>query len=204
MADPETFRSLVAFLYQRSGRAVMSENELANAMSLDLKWSAPKAARELVAGLVRAGWLERDEDGDLVPTFEVRGVKVPIGFRPPGDLSRDVPPPGDFQSPPHKPAAAAPSPPAASAPTQAPPASPPLSPAGPAEEPETLLGRLLQTLAQATGEEPTTWVARMDQVVQRTQDAVTPEVALLVAAAKEGLDLTEWLEEARAASVSSG
>lgn len=219
MSNEAVLRHLVAFLYQRSGRRAMSENEIANAVSLDLKWYAPKTARSLVAGLVRAGWLERDEDGDLEPTFDVKAVSVPIGFRAPAELPGDLPPPGTFQpqssetsrassiptpaSAPASPPVSAPAPQRAAAePTTSGPsaATPPSSPSSVPQDdvPETLLGSLLARLESATGRAPGDWVQRMDAVVQRTGDAVTPEVALLLAAAKEGVDVAPWLQEVRA------
>lgn len=214
MAREEEFQRMVAFLFQRSGRRSLSENELANAVSLDLKWYNPKVARGLVAGLVRAGWLVRDEEGELEPSFDVKEIKIPIGFRPPAELADEVPPPGSYSpapttpsSPePHKPPtpASSPPPPAASAdppaqvvesPQQQAPAA---SPAGTeSEPPSTTLGEILARLADASGEDAAAWVTRMDAVVQKTDDGLSPEVALLLAAAKAGVDVAPWLEAAR-------
>lgn len=207
MPNEEDLRCLVAFLFQRSGRRSLSENELANAASLDLKWFAPKAARNLMAGLVRAGWLVRDEEGELEPAFDVKTVKVPMGFRPSTRLVDDVPPPGSYQGQEGTgdkapaPAATVPERPgsAALAQTEMPTAPPEAAPATAQKgaEASTLLGDLLEALSSETGEAPGAWVAWMDQVVQRTDDGVLPEVALLLAASKHGIDVDRWIDEAR-------
>lgn len=93
-------RTLVAHLFQRSGRAAMSENELVNAVSLDLKWYPPKDARALVASLAREGHLQRNEDGELEAGFPVKEVKVPLAFRPPPDLLYAMPPASDVAAQP--------------------------------------------------------------------------------------------------------
>jgi hypothetical protein len=194
VAVVEEARVLVAHLFQRAGREVLSESEMANAMSLDLGWYPPREARDLVAGFVRAALLEHTEDGDLRPLFPAREVKVPLGFRPQPGLVRALPPPGQFQAANRAEAAvtapvAAPEQPTAPAPAVA-------QAAGriavqTADEAELTLPALLARFADAAQEDVGTWVARMERVVQASGDLLSPEVALLLAAARHGNDVRD-------------
>ncbi len=185
MTAPGDAERTVAHLFHRSGRASLSENELANAMSLDLKWFTPSAARSVVAALAREGYLRRNDDGELLPAFDTKPVPLPLGYRPPPDLADHI-----GSRPEAKPAATAPAPKPAPAPAARPVAQTPASP--PFE-----LGALLAALADRSGEDVGVWVQRLDAVIQRSEDAVVPEVALLLAAASEGVDVSSWLPAAR-------
>lgn len=186
-------RAMIAHLFQRSGRVALSESELANAASLDLDWFPPKKARQVVAGLVRAGWLERDPEGDLRPVFDVRGVRVPLGFRPSESILGSLPPPGaigdatgggkgrtqETTAAKRKPIGGG-------------------EPAEPSGEPEPEeggsdldLGALLQGFAERSGEDVGVWVQRMERLVQGSGDVLRPEVALLLAAAEAGIDVSD-------------
>ncbi len=181
-------RAVVAHLFQRSGRGALSESEMANALSLDLGWYAPKVARQLVAGLVRANLLQHTEDGDLEPVFDVQSHRVPLGFRPGPRLAQDLPPPGAGGQ--------------ATSAGQDKPRAPPKShesqpPAPEPQEPVNQSGAtfdlaaLLESFAADTGQELGAWVARMERVVQETGDLLVPEVALLLAASREGHDVSQ-------------
>ena len=197
MADATSLRRIIAHLYQRSGRPAQSESELANALSLDLKWYPPTRARELVAGLARAGYLERTDDGDLAPTFDVRGEAVPLGFRPPPDIPSDLPSAGSAPVTPAAPAARNEPPRPAPARTANPPAAP--TDAAPASGTDDgSPGHLLTLLANASGHDIAHWVQRMETVVRDTDDGITPSAALLLAAALDGIDVQPWLAGAKA------
>jgi hypothetical protein len=180
-------RVMVAHLFQRSGSKELSESELANAASLDLSWFPPKEARNVVAGLVRAGLLERTEEGDLCPTFDVGKEKVPLSFRPPKNLLSSLPPPGATSDPPRQQERVR-------EPVEqedpVPPAQPVSRPGAPSDESALELGSLLQGLSEQTGQEVGVWVERMERVVQESGDLLSPEVALLIAAAREGQEVS--------------
>lgn len=192
MHAEEAARILVAHLFQRTGRSTMSESEMSNAASLDLDWFPPKEARGVVAGLVRAGFLTRTPDGELQPAFDARSTRVPLDFRPPKGLLSSLPPPGQIQetrdvgTEPPQPAQSRSAEPVAKGPTQPPAPSDALD-----------LGALLQTFAEQSGEEIGVWVERMERVVQRVGDGLAPEVALLVAAAQQGFDVTPLAKRSR-------
>lgn len=205
-------QSIVAHLFQRSGQSALSESEMANALSLDLGWFAPKEARKLVAGLVRAGVLQHTEDGDLEPVFDVRAHRVPLGFRPGPKLVAALPPPGAGgqsikagetpRSPPREQSSGEQGDVGA---RQAPRSDVSQAPAKPADD-DLSLAALLQRFADESGEEMGAWVNRMEQVVQETGDLLVPEVALLLAASRHGQDvrdpaasLRKKLETSRAA-----
>lgn len=67
------------------GKSRLSRAEFAFALSLDLKWFLPEQCKEVIESAERAG-LVREEGGRLVPTFNVRDVIVPVGFKPGPDI----------------------------------------------------------------------------------------------------------------------
>lgn len=178
-------RGVVAHLFQRSGQGALSESEMTNALSLDLGWFAPKDARRLVAGLVRAGFLQHTEDGDLEPVFDVQGERVPLGFRPGPGLASALPPPGAGGAAAKTTEAGQQTPTTREQAEETPPAR-----TAPATEGDGVeLSSLLETFAAASGEEMGVWVQRMERVAQETGDLLVPEVALLLAASREGRDV---------------
>lgn len=88
----------MAFVFQRAGKASLTERQVRHHVSMDLRWFPPKQARRFVEACLERGLLEEaggggdggdggtgGEDGGkggLRPTFDVRGVDVPLGFRP--------------------------------------------------------------------------------------------------------------------------
>lgn len=67
------------------GKSRLSRAEFAFALSLDLKWFLPEQCKEVIESAERAG-LVREEGGRLVPTFNVREVTAPAGFKPGLDI----------------------------------------------------------------------------------------------------------------------
>lgn len=74
-------RTAVAFVFQRAGRGTLTEQEIRHHVSMDLRWFEPREAKRFVEQAVERDLVEATDDG-LAPTFDVRGVEVPLGFEP--------------------------------------------------------------------------------------------------------------------------
>ena len=74
-----------AMPFKLRGKSRLSRAEFAFALSLDLKWFSPEESKEVIRSAEQAGMV-REEGGRLVPTFNVRDVEVPEGFKPGPDL----------------------------------------------------------------------------------------------------------------------
>lgn len=207
----DAFMRTVAYLFRRSGRDEMSESEIWRTLSFELNWFPPKDARRLAEGLPRTGMVTRTDDGGLAPRFNVEAVKVPLDFRPPSDLPDQVPAEGSMAAPPDVSAHDA----AASAPSRTAHTRTSSRPEPPSEEEEAAIAAdvarsmdvddedvspmqlLLKGVSEASGEGIPVWVERMNRTVQATDDLLTPEAALIVAAAAAGVDVSPWVGPVR-------
>ncbi len=71
--------------FKLRGKSRLSRAEFAFALSLDLKWFPPEQCKEVIEATKLAG-LIREEGGRLAPTFNVRDVTIPAGFKPSPDI----------------------------------------------------------------------------------------------------------------------
>ena len=85
--DP--FELTAAAFFRNKGKNVVTENEFFMGISMDLRWMTPGETKELAALLVRKGILEKDGEY-LRPKFDIAAAEVPIGFRPPADMMKNV------------------------------------------------------------------------------------------------------------------
>jgi hypothetical protein len=72
---------IIAFLMKRSGKKSLPESEFYLTMSMDLQWCPPKQAKLFVANALEIGLLAKKDD-QLSPTFDVKDVSIPTGFKP--------------------------------------------------------------------------------------------------------------------------
>lgn len=72
---------VLAFLFNRSGKTLLSEAELYLPLSMELGWFSTKEAQQFVRYVVKRELVVRKE-GMLTPNFPVDSVKIPIGFTP--------------------------------------------------------------------------------------------------------------------------
>lgn len=72
---------IIAFLFNRSGKPVLTEAELYLPLSMELGWFSTNEAQEFVSYAVAQGLLVK-EDGMLHPTFSIETIMVPVGFMP--------------------------------------------------------------------------------------------------------------------------
>lgn len=85
-------RTCVAAFFRSKGKNVMTAEEFLMGLSMNMRWMPYKDAERLLDAAVGSGILERD--GEYVrPIFDLNGVDVPVGYRPPADLLSSAPVP---------------------------------------------------------------------------------------------------------------
>ncbi len=72
---------ILAFLFNRSGKTLLSEAELYLPLSMELGWFSTKEAQQFVRYVVKKQLVVRKE-GMLTPNFSLDTVKIPVGFTP--------------------------------------------------------------------------------------------------------------------------
>jgi hypothetical protein len=72
---------IIAFLFNRSGKPVLTESEVYLPLSMELGWFSTSEAQEFVSHAVAQGLLAK-EDGMLRPTFPIETIAIPVGFIP--------------------------------------------------------------------------------------------------------------------------
>ena len=78
----ETAAMAIKFIYQRSGRDVMSREEIVLSLSADQKWLSPEEARHFLENCIGKGLITESSDG-LSPTEAVTDIDMPkLAFIP--------------------------------------------------------------------------------------------------------------------------
>lgn len=72
---------VIAFLFKRSGKNKLKEEEIYLPLSIDLGWFSSKDARKFIEYALSQNLLKKSEDM-LSPTFDVNTIAVPVGFFP--------------------------------------------------------------------------------------------------------------------------
>jgi len=83
-------KQLVAFLFQRSGKELLSAQDIYMTLSYELGWMTPGEAKKLITQAVERGLLREDAEG-YTPTFAFRDVDIPLGFHIDGLVVDDAP-----------------------------------------------------------------------------------------------------------------
>ena len=78
-------RKLIAFLFQRSGKDRLDENEIYMTLSYELGWLTPAEAKQFIQQGLKQGLLD-EMDADYMPTFDISMVEVPLGFEVDGGI----------------------------------------------------------------------------------------------------------------------
>ncbi|MBS3773489.1 MAG: DUF2240 family protein [Candidatus Thermoplasmatota archaeon] len=78
-------RKLIAFLFQRSGKDSLDENEIYMTLSYELGWLTPAEAKEFIQRGLEQGLLQ-ETDAGYTPTFDTASVDVPLGFEVDGSI----------------------------------------------------------------------------------------------------------------------
>jgi hypothetical protein len=72
---------ILAFLFKRSGKEKMSFSELYLNLSIDLNWFSPEEAKKILNDVIKKKLLIK-EDNQLLLSFDLNKIKIPIGFSP--------------------------------------------------------------------------------------------------------------------------
>lgn len=76
-----SLQQVLALLFKRKGKGVLSEKEFVFSASIDFRWFTPKEAQQLLDLGLRNRLLERT-NGFIKPTFDYKRVEVPLDLRP--------------------------------------------------------------------------------------------------------------------------
>ncbi len=87
MADVVDHLKIFAAAFFRSkGKGVVTENEFLMDVSMNRRWMPYGDAERVLKEMISNGSVSKD--GEYIrPGFDVSGVDVPVGYRPPADLS---------------------------------------------------------------------------------------------------------------------
>lgn len=80
----------IALLFRRKGKEALTEKEFVFSASMDLRWFSPKDAQRLLDLGLTGGYLKK-KDGNLLPTFDLSSVEVPLDYRPSKEMLDNVP-----------------------------------------------------------------------------------------------------------------
>jgi hypothetical protein len=72
---------IIAFLFKRSGREKLKESEIYLPLSLELGWFSTKESIAFVRHAIEHNLLKKEGEF-LVPNFDVKEIKIPVGFFP--------------------------------------------------------------------------------------------------------------------------
>lgn len=169
MVSTSSLRDAVAYVYRREGGGALSPEELAHRVSFDLRWLSPGEARAFVEQ-VRDRDLVADEDGELVPTFDVDEPDLPVSYEPDLDLEPRAEAGGGTL------------------------------PVEDGDGGRDLVSRVAEDLAEETEWTAAEAQRAVARERERLGDLVTDEAAALLVARRKGLDVGPWLEAAREAA----
>lgn len=170
----ETQQAL-AVLFRRFKDERVKRDALVKAMSLELDWTKPSRAENLLDRGLNGGHLEQDDEGALAAAFDPQAVDVPFGFAPSEELFEPVEtapeqPPGSEQGGP-----------------------------GPSEhappERTALLDDLLDAIAERLDGERNRAVAAANARQEAMGGLVTLETAALLVAHEHGLTVADRAED---------
>jgi hypothetical protein len=81
----DDLRTAAAAFFQGKGKNVVTEKEFTMDISMKLRWMQPSEAERLLPLFLSEGVLKKDGEY-LRPAFDVNGIDVPFGYRPPAGL----------------------------------------------------------------------------------------------------------------------
>ena len=79
------FQQVIASLYKRKNKTVLSAKDLELLVSMELRWFDPSEARKMIKIALELDLLE-EIDGGLRSRFDLNAIGIPLGFKPPKDL----------------------------------------------------------------------------------------------------------------------
>ena len=78
-------KEVIAAAFKSKGKSSMKKSELIYTFSLDLGWFSHDTAKKVVE-LAKDRGLIQEKDDEIVPTFDLDEIEIPIDFKP--DLSK--------------------------------------------------------------------------------------------------------------------
>jgi hypothetical protein len=78
---PSESEIIIAFIFKRSGKTMLSFSEFYLSLSMDLNWFSPKQAKEFVNIALKQKLLT-EKDDIIKPNFDINNIIVPVGFYP--------------------------------------------------------------------------------------------------------------------------
>lgn len=79
-------KTIIAFLFKRSGKRKLDSSNLYLTISMDLGWFPPNEAKELINIAIDKKILVKEENR-VKPNFDVEATSLPTGFQPTKQLS---------------------------------------------------------------------------------------------------------------------
>ena len=83
---------IIAFIFKRSGKEKLKQSEFYLPLSMELNWFSPQEAKDFVNIAVKQNILTKDDDF-LSPNFDIKNIKIPLGFKPSKQIFKKIVPP---------------------------------------------------------------------------------------------------------------
>jgi hypothetical protein len=77
--------TIVAQAYRLRGKSRLNRTEFTFVLAYDLKWFSAEQSKEVLEAALKQGLL-KDENGKLIPTFNIKTINVPKDFKPGTDI----------------------------------------------------------------------------------------------------------------------
>jgi len=81
----EKLKQLIAFLFQRSGKEILRDDDIYAALSYELGWLTPAQSMGLIEDCLKKGLLVAEEEG-YKPAFDYTSMEIPLGFKIDGSM----------------------------------------------------------------------------------------------------------------------
>ena len=81
----EDLKNIVYAVFTNAGRDTISRQEFMNILAYNLQWFKPSEAGKIV-DICEASGLVINDKGMLKPCFDIRDMKIPLGYRPPREV----------------------------------------------------------------------------------------------------------------------
>lgn len=76
-----TLKQVIALLFRKKGKDILSEKEFVFSASIDYRWYTPKEAQKLLEIGLKEKLLIK-KDGFVKPAFDHKNIEIPADFRP--------------------------------------------------------------------------------------------------------------------------
>lgn len=80
---------IISFVFKRSGKQKLKENDIYLSLSMDLNWFTPNTAKDFVKNALQKNLLV-EKNGFIEPGFDLKSINIPTGFFPSGKNSFEI------------------------------------------------------------------------------------------------------------------